>query len=234
MKSVSIKNKSIFLGLIILTLFSCNNLSHREKVTIEENRDLICNSNLTQEETNKLTLNVHFEDCRNFVIIPGNSYEVSWQRLEDENIESYRTKIPRSNYPSSVIVNLSFKKIWKQDLQLELPLIVMESLLYFEVLEKEEDVIFCYILDRYKNRGTKDSLIFRKNKANDEYELIKAFHIDNQDEHTDVCGIYKINFIQEGNFIDLVTDIELIKTRKKYKIGKLEQFEEINDDYISK
>jgi len=217
MKNVSIINKSIFLGLIVLTLFSCNNLSQKGKVA-------------TEETINKLTLNVQFEDCRDFVIIPCDSYEISWQRLEDENIESYRSKISESRFPSSIIVNLSFKKIWKQDLQLELSLLAMRHLLYFEVLEKEEDVIFCYIQDLYKC-GTKDSLVFRKNKTNDEYELAEAFRIDIQDEYDDMCVIYKINFIQKGNYIDLVTDIEEFALRKKYKIGKLDQYREIDDKY---
>ena len=67
-----------------------------------------------------------------------------------------------------------------------------ENLLYFEVLEKKNVVIFCFIQDLYKNRGVKDSLIFRK--TNDEYKLIKAFHIDNQEYYQDICRFYKMNF----------------------------------------
>jgi hypothetical protein len=100
----------------------------------------------------------------------------------------------------------------------------MQNLLYFEVLENQDDVVLCLIQDRYLNRGVKDSLIFTK--MDNEYKLARAFQINNQDEHSDLCTIYKMNFTTIGDRIDLVhSKWEEIETKKKYRIGKLEQWD---------
>ena len=124
MKNVSIKNKSIFLGLIILTLFSCNNSSQKGQVATEEKNDSLYASNLIQEKDSLIT-------------------------QQELNCGEYELKSPPPPPPRNIEPKLGWKSyFWEEDsLITQYPLgfvgkkILINDSSYIWVFEKNEQRI---------------------------------------------------------------------------------------------